>query len=284
LIAEFLNPPWRLLLSPPADGATNMAVDEAILQAVADESQPPTLRFYAWQPPCLSLGYAQPASDVDRERLRALGWDLVRRPTGGRAILHTDELTYSVVAPGAEPRVQGGVLESYRRLSLGLLAGLRRLGVPARAEADPPQPEGSSGAEFAAICFEVPSRYEITAGGRKLLGSAQMRRRRTVLQHGSLPLFGDLARICDGLQFESEEVREAARLRVRARALTVLESLPGAARPPMWAEAAAQVAAGFTEALEIEFVEGELSAEEEETAAALRRAKYGTDAWNLKVL
>ncbi len=275
---------WRLIHSSPADGATNMAVDEAILHAVAEGRQPPTLRFYAWEPPCLSLGYAQPAGDVDRARLRAQGWTLVRRPTGGRAILHTDELTYSVVAPGAEPRVHGGVLESYRRLSLGLLTGLHRLGVPAVAEADPPKPEGMSDLEFQAICFEVPSHYEITAGGRKLLGSAQMRRRRTVLQHGSLPLYGDLARICDGLRFDSEEVREAARQRVRARATTVAENLAGLGQGVTWAEAADAVAAGFTEALDIQLVAGELSAEETAAAAELCRGKYATDTWNLKVL
>ena len=99
---------WRLLRSAPADGATNMAVDEAILRAVAAGRVPPTLRLYAWEPPCLSLGRAQAAADVDLGALRVAGgstelaevFDLVRRPTGGKAILHVDELTYSVVAPG----------------------------------------------------------------------------------------------------------------------------------------------------------------------------------------
>ena len=88
---------WRLLLSPAADGALNMAVDEAILLAVAEGASPPTLRFFDWTPPCLSLGYSQPAAEVDRSQLARLGYGLVRRPTGGRAILHTDELTYSVI-------------------------------------------------------------------------------------------------------------------------------------------------------------------------------------------
>ena len=100
-------------------------VDEAILLAVAAGEAPPTLRFFAWQPPCLSLGFSQPQADVDLDRLQALGWGLVRRPTGGRAILHTDELTYSVIASLAEPRVAGAVVESYRHLSEGLLRGLK---------------------------------------------------------------------------------------------------------------------------------------------------------------
>ena len=125
---------WRAIFDPPRDGAMNMAIDEAILEATAAGSLAPTLRLYAWEPPTLSLGHAQPAADCDCEALRRLGWGLVRRPTGGRAILHTDELTYSVVAAESHPLMQGGVLESYRRLSRGLLSGLRILGVDAAAD------------------------------------------------------------------------------------------------------------------------------------------------------
>src|SRR5512140_660191 len=102
---------WRVVRTPAAPGAWNMAVDEAILEFAARGAVLPTLRLYAWDPPCLSLGYAQPSSDVDLETLRRRGWDLVRRPTGGRAILHTNELTYSVSGPQHEPRLAGGVLE-----------------------------------------------------------------------------------------------------------------------------------------------------------------------------
>jgi len=108
---------WRLLLTPPAPGAWNMAVDEALLESAGRGESLPTLRLYAWAPPCLSLGQAQPFADVDMARLRARGWQAVRRLTGGRAILHTDELTYSVTAPPDEPRVAGTVLESYNRLA-----------------------------------------------------------------------------------------------------------------------------------------------------------------------
>src|SRR5260221_14259042 len=110
--APYAPATWRLVHSPLADGAANMAIDEAILRAVAAGQAPPTLRFFGWTPPCLSLGYAQPAAEVDAERLNQLGYGLVRRPTGGRAILHTHELTYSVIAPMDEPRVRGGGVES----------------------------------------------------------------------------------------------------------------------------------------------------------------------------
>ena len=93
---------WRLIIDSPAHGAWNMAVDEAILEQTGRGESPPTLRLYDWQPACLSLGYAQPFADVDVDRLKERGWELVRRPTGGRAILHVDELTYSVSAPASD--------------------------------------------------------------------------------------------------------------------------------------------------------------------------------------
>jgi lipoate-protein ligase A len=280
---------WRLLHTPPLDGAANMAVDEAILNAVAEGAAPPTLRFFAWVPPCLSLGYAQPVSDADAERLAARGWGLVRRPTGGRAILHTDELTYSVIAPMGEPRVLGGVVESYRQLADGLLRGLALIGLSANADRKRRE-EGGGGSPSPSshlppqsqnpVCFEVPSDYEITADGKKLLGSAQVRKRGVVLQHGTLPLAGDLGRICDGLRFESEAERERVRVRVLQRA-TTMESVLG--RAVGWDEAAEAMQRGFAEALNLRLVIGELSAAERADAERLRVEKYAAEAWNARL-
>ena len=121
---------WRLLITSPACGAWNMAVDEAILEYIGYRDSLPTLRLYAWEPACVSLGHAQPFSDVDTNRLKEHGWEVVRRATGGRAILHTDELTYSVIAPNDEPRVEGSVLESYNRLAQALLLAVKNLNLP----------------------------------------------------------------------------------------------------------------------------------------------------------
>jgi lipoate-protein ligase A len=178
---------WRLLHTTPAVGAWNMAVDEAILESVAAGTSLPTLRLYSWEPPCLSLGYAQAAGDVDLTLLNQAGWHLVRRPTGGRAILHADELTYSVIAPLKEPRVAGSVLESYSRLAQALLLALQILSLPAQTQlnSDP----GNSTRNTNPVCFEVPSNYEILVNGKKLIGSAQARRKAGILQHGSLPLY-----------------------------------------------------------------------------------------------
>ncbi len=173
---------WRLLVDAPASGAWNMAVDEVLLDGVAAGTTPPTLRFYAWTPPCLSLGYFQPFEVVDLDGCRALGVEVVRRPTGGRAILHDRELTYSVALPASALGHDGGVLPSYHRLSLALQDGLRRLGVPATLA-----PESAGGAAaHGPVCFDRPSAHEILLQGRKLVGSAQVRRGGGLLQHGSI--------------------------------------------------------------------------------------------------
>ncbi len=271
---------WRLLLSPLADGPTNMALDEAILLSVATGDVPPTLRFFRWSPPCLSLGYAQPVGEVDPERLRRFGFDLVRRPTGGRAILHTDELTYSIAAPADEERVHGGVVESYRHLSAGLRRGLEHLGLEVRADKEYSEREKHAVAARGPVCFEVPSNYEITAGDKKLVRSAQVRKQGGVLQHGTLPLTGDVARICEGLKFDSEADRQRAQARVRQRATTVAEVLQ---REVSWDEAAAAMTRGFAEALNLTLDEGALTPAEIELAAKLREEKYASEGWNYRV-
>jgi len=268
---------WRLLIADPlaGDGATNMAVDEAILEGVAAGTSPPTLRFYAWQPPCVSVGYAQSLPEVvDLDACRRDGVTWVRRPTGGRAILHVDELTYSVTVPALEARVRGGVVESYRRLSGGLLAGLRHLGLEAvQAEAM----EGKM-ADASAACFDVPSHYEITARGKKLIGSAQVRRQRAVLQHGALPLCGDVARLAGYLRLLDDE-RLALGAELRRRAITLEEVLGHVPSPGEVVQALAQ---GFAQALNLRLEPGGLTPEEGRLARQLREKKYADGGWNLR--
>jgi lipoate-protein ligase A len=268
---------WRLINSPPAAGAWNMSVDESILESVTQGLSPTTLRLYSWQPPCLSLGYAQPFSDVDLNNLSALGWDMVRRPTGGRAILHTDELTYSVIGLQEDPNLSGTVLESYQRLSAALLKALEMLGLPARADPHPSIPQNNNSPR--PICFEVPSTYEITVGGRKIIGSAQARKKGGVLQHGSLPLKGDLGRITAALAL-SEDERKNASLRIHSRAATVEEMLGYA---PQWEEVAIAFQRAFEWTLNLELHPSHLSAWEENRAQELLRDKYGNQAWIAKL-
>ena len=267
---------WRILFDSPAHGAWNMAVDEAILEHIGRGDSLATLRLYAWAPPCLSLGYAQPFGDVDMERLQERGWEVVRRPTGGRAILHTDELTYSVTAPANEPRVAGSVLESYNRLAAALLQAVHSLGLPVEMKAGPDANHASPNP----ICFEVPSAYEITVLGKKLIGSAQARRKEGVLQHGSLPLVGDLARITDALFFRDDAGRHEAAERLLARATTV-ESALGCMIS--WDDAARAFKHAFEEKLGLCFERGVLSESEQSRAEELVHEKYNHPDWMKRV-
>lgn len=278
---------WRLILTPSACGAWNMAVDEAILEAIGKELVPPTLRLYSWQPPCLSLGYAQPISDVNLPALLANGWDLVRRPTGGRAILHTDELTYAVIGPLHEPRLQGSVLESYQRLSQALLKALTLLQIPAQAKplsspsastpsASPDRSTSSSNSSNP-VCFETPSNYEILATGKKIIGSAQARRKDGVLQHGSFPLYGDLTRILQVLAFPDEKSRQEAKARLLQHATTAEEVL---GEPLSWQAAANAFIQAFEQTLDLRFVKADLSGFEIARAEELYHEKYTSLSWN----
>ncbi|MBA4380279.1 MAG: hypothetical protein C0393_06335, partial [Anaerolinea sp.] len=232
---------------------------------------------YAWHPPCLSLGYAQPFSDIDRPRLLARGWDVLRRPTGGRAILHSDELTYSVVARPGEPRLAGTLLESYNRLAQALLAALQSLGLPVEIQEHAALPAAQN---TNPVCFEVPSTYEITVGGKKLVGSAQARRKEGVLQHGSLPLNGDLTRILQVLAFPSEAARLRAAERLLAHATTVESAL---GRPVSWAEAAQAFISAFGDTLDLDLQPRHLTPAEESRVEELVKNKYAHPEWTQRV-
>ena len=266
---------WRLIYDNPAVGAWNMAVDEAIMEAVGAGQVPPTLRLYGWEPACLSLGYGQRSSDVDFSGVESLGWDVVRRPTGGRAILHTDELTYSLSLPVEDDLASGTVVESYRRISGALVKALSDLGAAPRADQQTDQ------LEISAVCFETPSHYEITVEGRKLVGSAQMRRKQAILQHGSLPLMGDIARICSGLILPDEVTLETMENQVRQRALTLADALGHEVR---WEDAAVAVETGFSSTFDISLdqFDGRLTQAEQVRAEQLMREVYGSEAWTTR--
>lgn len=254
---------WRLIVdNAPRPGDWNMALDSAIAEAVATGESPATVRFYAWRPICLSLGRRQPLDGVDLVRCAADGVDVVRRPTGGWAILHADELTYSIAAPGDDPRTTGAILDAYRKLSAGLVAGLRRLG--ADASMNPEDPFGVH--NTSAACFEVPSAYEITAAGRKLIGSAQTRSQGRVLQHGSLPLHGDIARVARYLAYAHADERERLRAHLSERAATLSQLL---GRQVAYDEAVDAMRAGFADALNLELASGAYTAGELTRAESL---------------
>ncbi|NLA04299.1 MAG: lipoate--protein ligase family protein [Firmicutes bacterium] len=176
---------WRLLLDQPLPGAVNMQRDLEIVEEVAAGKAPPTLRLYRWAPPALSTGrFQDPGRVADPEACRRLGIDLLRRPTGGRALLHHRELTYSIVLPDRREIIPAGVLPSYRFISRALLLAFETLQIKAELS-----PESAGGTDLLpGSCFDTPSAYELRVQGKKVVGSAQLRRKGVLLQHGSILL------------------------------------------------------------------------------------------------
>ena len=179
---------WKLIIDAALDGAQNMAIDAALLDEVVRSETPRTIvRFYCWQTPTVSLGRNQKIDTaVDIAYCNAAGIDIVHRPTGGRAVLHDDELTYAVISNDTK-HFGDTIYGNYKRVSEALCLGYNRLGVPAVLAPDTRKPSPST-CDGDPPCFLSPSRYELMVDGRKIVGSAQRRVRGSFLQHGSLPI------------------------------------------------------------------------------------------------
>jgi len=259
--------PWRVLIDGAGDGPWNMAVDEAILEAyeTADPKPAPTLRLYGWEPATLSFGRSQRAEgSYDARVVSREGIGLVRRPTGGGAVLHEFERTYAVIGALGVPPFSGGVIATYRTIAGALTRGLMRLGVAAVAV----EPTRGSLREAAASCFERLGAWELAADGRKLVGSAQARRRGALLQHGSIPMRLDPSRLAAVLGSP-----------VAASRFSDLQSVRGEACDP--AEVDAACVHGFEETFAIRLTPGLLTEREALRAAELRCWKYDSLAWTI---
>lgn len=270
---------WRLVNSGISTAAQNMAVDEAILKAHAAGEVPPTLRFYGWRPAAVSLGYFQSAADeIDIAACRANRIDVVRRLTGGRAVLHDVELTYSLVVSESDPLIPPTITASYRYFSQGLIAGLRGMGVEAQMSM-PREAYGQSRRRHAsAACFDASSHYEITYAGRKLIGSAQVRKEGVIMQHGSILLTFQPATLVPLLNLPSEDKRNEL-TEVLAKRVTSVSEILG--RCVGWEEVYQAMSASFGPALGIDVIGGELTAGEKAAANELIASKYSQDSWNL---
>ena len=176
--------PWRLLLDPPASAAWNMSLDEALLECALE--QPPTLRFYTWSEPSVSLGYRQ-AVPAWLERCERLSVPVVRRVSGGGAVLHAGDLTYAVITPLSVRELPGDLRGSYEWIRNVLVDGLRAAGLDVQPSC------AETGAERLALCFAGATGLEIELERVKLVGSAQRRTRWGFLQHGSIRLADDSA-------------------------------------------------------------------------------------------
>ncbi|MGQ7276565.1 lipoate--protein ligase family protein [Brevibacillus thermoruber] len=272
---------WRFIVTEAMPPAMNMAVDEAILQLHSEGKVPPTVRFYTWNPATLSIGYFQKAAkEINLEALRERGLGFVRRPTGGRAVLHDQELTYSVVVSESHPKMPSSVTEAYKVISMGLLHGFQRLGLHAEmvslATEEEKEKYSSPGSS---ACFDSPSWYELVVEGKKVAGSAQTRQKGVILQHGSILLEMDVELLFSLLNFPSERVKQRMMESFRQKAVTINEVSP---RPIGLQEAVEAFRDGFASGLEVELVPGELTPEETALAEELVRTRYAADEWNFR--
>ncbi len=275
-----LKQQWRLIDSGNGDAYNNMALDGALLQAGIEGHAPPTLRFYGWEPPAVSIGYAQDvATGVNLAACNKRGLALVRRPTGGRGVLHDNELTYAIIVPqDCYPKL--GVLATYRIIANGLLEGLSNLGIEASL-ATPTTPranERDRGQDRSRACFMAPSRYEITVGGRKLIGSAQRRLKSHILQHGSILLGVDYTAIADLFPASNGSGTKVELVEQARGKITSLEELLG--QGLSLERLKREFIAGFMQALAIEFINGEPTVYEQQLAARLCKQKYSARGWN----
>lgn len=227
-----------------------MAVDEELARTLAQGGTTSTVRVYGWNPPAISLGWNQSIDEVDLERASDAGVDVVRRPTGGRAILHADELTYSVTMFSE----RSSVLAVYNRISAALVKGLELLGVPAHLEKSQPHFPTLYRGELSALCFASSARHEIKVGSRKLVGSAQRRYAcpagDVVLQHGSILLGPGHRRLVEFLRIPNARVARLMRTELEQHT-TDLSSIVG--KPVDFKEVAAALRTGFERAWEIHF-------------------------------
>lgn len=280
-----MNKQWRFIQSGACSPAENMAIDEAILLAHSEGKVPPTLRFYGWQPATLSVGYFQKAEEeVDFDALQAHQIGFVRRPTGGRAVLHDMELTYSVIVSEQYPGMPSSVTEAYRILSEGLLHGFRNLGLNAEMVDLSKTEDGAKYAEAgSAACFDSPSWYELVVEGRKVAGSAQTRQKGVVLQHGSILIDMDIELLFRLLRFPSERVRERLQASFADKAVTINDLLRSAQLEDVsLPEVEKAFERGFATGMDIELVAGELTPYEQQWVDQFVREKYDNPEWNLR--
>ncbi len=262
---------WRLLIDPPRDGPENMAIDEALLEACASGEKAhlfPTLRLYRWKSPTISFGYNQPIDEaVDRTICTKEGIDVVRRQTGGKAVLHDRELTYSFTAHFSSPPFSPRVSENYRIISEGLKEGLKVLGIDASIAGNE---HPVFNIRLKGHCFNRLSRYELSYHGRKIVGSAQRRRKKAFLQHGSLLLEADRELF--------ERITISGPVRDRSSGFITVREAAG--KDVSFEELADALVVGFQDGLKVKLIRSDLSEEEKMHAMRLKIGKYQTVAWN----
>jgi len=249
---------WRLLQTGAHTASQNMAIDQAILDAHSRGKVPPTVRFYAWNPPAISIGYFQSlAEEVDVDACQHLGVDYVRRITGGGAVFHDAELTYSIVISEAHPAIPKNILQSYGRICNALIRGLAHLGIHSR---------------YAPI-------NDIIVEGKKISGNAQTRKQNTVLQHGTILLDVDVDTMFSVLKVPNEKIKDKMISDVKQR-VTSVHHVQGTT--PEFNTVADALKKGFEDEFSIKFIKEQLTSDEKALAKQFEEECFSKQEWNFR--
>ncbi|MEK5103485.1 biotin/lipoate A/B protein ligase family protein [Cytobacillus sp. FSL M8-0252] len=272
---------WRFIHSGMGSPSFNMALDEALLDWNSEGKMPPVIRFYGWNPATLSIGYFQKVDkEIKLEAVKENGLGFVRRPTGGRGVLHEHELTYSVIVPEEHPQMPKTVTEAYRVISEGVLRGFQQLGLEAYFAV----PRSKEEKEMlknprSSVCFDAPSWYELVVEGRKVAGSAQTRQKGVILQHGSILLDLDEDKLFSLFKYSNDRVKERTQRAFSSKAVAINELTD---RKITYEDAVVAFKKGFEEGLDIILEPYELNAEEITYVEKLAKERYENDEWTFK--
>ncbi|WP_436853957.1 lipoate--protein ligase family protein [Staphylococcus caeli] len=271
---------WNFINTGSKDPFYNMAFDEALLNFVARGEIDPVIRFYTWDPATLSIGYFQRLTkEIDIAKVEEKGYGLVRRQTGGRGVLHDKELTYSVIVPESHPNMPSTVTEAYRVISEGLLEGFKHLGFDASFAIPRSKEEREKLKQpRSAVCFDAPSWYELVVEGRKIAGSAQVRQKGVILQHGSLLQDVDIDDLFDMFIFKNERLKDKMKQAFVEKAVAINDISD---RHITIEEMEEAFEIGFKKGLNINFKPLELTDQQQQEVDELIE-KYKSHEWNYR--
>lgn len=272
---------WNFIDSGLCSPSFNMALDEALLNWHSEGLIAPTIRFYGWQPAALSIGYFQKVEkEIDMAAVERYGLGFVRRPTGGRGVLHEHELTYSIIVSEDYPDMPETVTEAYRVLSEGLLEGFKNLGLDAYFSVpDTDEKKANLKLPKSAVCFDAPSWYEMVVEGKKVAGSAQTRQKGVILQHGAILIELDAEKLLSLFKFDTAEAKEKMAKKIPEKAVSINSIRE---QPASLEECITAFKAGFEQAMEIDLEPYILTAEQLKEVKEIEEKKYGCNDWNFR--
>jgi lipoate-protein ligase A len=253
-----MNEKWRLLITKDRTAYNNMAIDWAVLKASSNEDIPPTVRFYSWKPSAISIGYFQSLKEeIDLKACKELEVDYVRRITGGGAVYHENELTYSIVIPENHPQIPKNIIESYGRICGAIIKGLGQLGIESK---------------YAPI-------NDIIVNGKKISGNAQTRKSKTVLQHGTVIMDVNADKMFSLLKVPNEKIRDKLISDVKQRVTSIKNQL---SKELSFDEVANGMKKGFETEFNVELINNDLTEKEIKDAEKFEKEYFSSREWNHK--